>query len=575
MTFLKPWRYLLLAPLAIAAVAAFSACGGDDSGGATNTPGASGTGTPTDMAPDSQQTLSVNDHAEPATLDPQAAAYSGELPIVHNTYVTLFDQDPKTSQLTPWAAAEVPTTANGGISADGLTYTIKLKPGLKFSDGTPLTAPDFVYGIIRGYNLKVSGAGYGGFISTIKGAKEALALDTKSATYVQDVQKALKDSVVAVDATTIKIVLAVPSASFLYNLFLPITAAVKQANVETLGDKFGQASGAAQMVTSGPFTMKEWAPKDHVTFSRNDNYTATHQAYLREVIIKFITDLNQAYNAFQSGQLDEAQVPVVVYPTIKTDPRVRQEPEFGPRWITVDVTLPPWDNKDFVIGMNQATDREAIVRDVYFGIRQAWAAPCVKAVANCDPTLFSNLEFNLDKAKASIAKAYPNGNIPAVTLDTVDDPTANALSTTLQQQWSKVGVTVNIVPATQKSLQADMLNHVSGTQVTGWSMDYADPTDLWNTKTIASLGATNFGFYSRPAYDKLVADQDKALDANQRKQLLIDIQKFYAADPADITFSVQLRTDIFNPKVKGMIGSPFDYEIYGDQFLREVYISKS
>ncbi|MBC8104401.1 MAG: hypothetical protein H7Z41_17635, partial [Cytophagales bacterium] len=199
MNLVRQWRYVLLAMLAIVALGVMAACGDDDDA-ATNTPGATTTGTagPSDMAPDSEQVLRINDPAEPVTLDPQALSYTGENMIAHNLYITLFDQDPETSQLTPWAAAEIPTAANGGIAADGLTYTIKLKEGLKWSDGTPLTASDFVYGIIRGYNLNISGLGYGGFFSNIKGAAEALELDSESATYVADVNALLSPNVVAV-----------------------------------------------------------------------------------------------------------------------------------------------------------------------------------------------------------------------------------------------------------------------------------------------------------------------------------------------------------------------------------------
>ena len=574
MSLLKNWRFVLSTAVALTVVIGLAACGDDDNGGGGNGQTAAPSGAPSDLAPDAQQIFRTNVGAEPTSIDPQAQSYTYEATIVKNTYLNLFDQDPKTSELTAAGASEVPTTTNGGIGADGLTYTIKLKSGLKWSDGSPLTAQDFVYGIIRGYDLNVSGKAYGGFFTTIKGAKEALALDPASATYVQDVNNLLKDNVVAVDSQTLKVTASVKSVSFLYNFTLPITAAVQKANVEALGEKFGQQAGAAQMVTSGPFTIKEWAAKDHVTLERSDTYTAGRKAYLKTVEVKFIEDTNQAYNAFQAGQIDQVAVPPSVYPGIKSDPRVQQEPEFGTRWITVDVTLEPWNNKDFVIGINQATDRETIARDVYFGIRSPWAATCAQAVLDCDPSLFSNLEFNLDKAKASIAKAYPNGNIPTVTLETVDDPTTKALVTTLQTQWKAVGVNVDLKTTDQKTLRADMKNHVSGTQITGWGMDFADPSDLWSIKTTDSLGANNLGFWSRPEYDTMYANQDKEFDAAKRKDLLVQLQKFIAADPADITFAVQNRTNIVADKVKGIVESPFDYQVIGDQLLVDIYIAK-
>jgi ABC-type oligopeptide transport system substrate-binding subunit len=574
MKMVRQWRYILLATLAIVALAVLAACSSSDDSTSTPTPKASG-GLPADAAPDAQQLLTINTRAEPSSIDPQVMLYTYEASITNNTFLNLFDQDPTTSQLTPNAASVVPSTTNGGVAADGVTYTIKLKPGLKWSDGTAVTAADFVYGIIRGYNLNVSGAAYGGFITGLKGATEALALDPKSATYVADVNAKLKDSVVAVDATTLKLVAAQPSVSFLSNFILPITAAVKQSNVEALGDSFGQAAGAAQMVTDGPFTIKEWVAKDHMTLARNPNYTAGPLALLKEVKFTFIADQNQAYNALQAGQSDEVSVPPSSYPGVKSDPTVHQEQEFGTRWLYVDVTIPPWNNKDFVIAINQATDRATIGRDVYFGLRQPWAAPCAAAVLDCDPTLFTNLEFNLANAKASALKAYPDGNIPAITLEGLSDPTTQTLIQTLQSQWQQIsGVHVTLSTTDQATIRSDMKKHISGTQISGWSMDYADPTDLWGTFTTASLGATNTSFYSRPAYDTLEAQQDTQTDPTVRKATLKQLQQSLAADPPVINMFVALRTDQFSAKVKGIVTSPFDYEVIGDQFLEDMYIGK-
>src|SRR5881409_1745245 len=102
MALFKHWRYLVLALLSVAALTAFAACGDDEEEKATTTPGASGE--PTDMAPDADQKMTVNIRAEPNTIDPQGHSYTYEANVVKNTYMTLFDQDPKTSELTPYAA---------------------------------------------------------------------------------------------------------------------------------------------------------------------------------------------------------------------------------------------------------------------------------------------------------------------------------------------------------------------------------------------------------------------------------------------------------------------------------------
>src|SRR5258708_19569998 len=140
----RQWLYLLLATLAIVALAALAACSSSDDSTSTPTSNASGSATPkasgppADAAPDAQQLYTLNTRAEPSSIDPQAQSYTYEATVVNNIFLTLFDQDPTTSQLTPNAPAEVPSATNG-ISTHGLTYTLKPKPGLNSTDATPVT----------------------------------------------------------------------------------------------------------------------------------------------------------------------------------------------------------------------------------------------------------------------------------------------------------------------------------------------------------------------------------------------------------------------------------------------------
>jgi ABC-type transport system substrate-binding protein len=575
MSLLKQWRHLLLAVIAIAALGALAACGDDDTGGsASPTQSGSPSGAPSDAAPDSDQKLTMNIRAEPGSIDPQAQGYTYEATVVNTIYTTLFWQDPTTSQLTPRAALEVPTKDNGGISADNLTYTIKLNPDLMWSDGTPVTAADFVYGIERGFNLNVA-INYGGFFTNLKGGDKAIAEDPTATDYFTKVQADLAEGVVAVDAHTLKLVADHASASFLSNFVLPINSAVKQSNVEAVGDTFGTAAGAAQMVTDGFYMVKEWVAGDHLTLVPNPYYKLGHPAYIKEMTMTFTEDQNQAFTALQSGQADEAPVPPTSLDSVKDDPGLHQEPEFGMRWIYVDVTIPPWNNKDFVIGINQATDRAAIAQDVYKGVRAPLFAPCLEGVLGCDQSVFGNLDFDLTAAKASVAAAYPSGTIPEITIEVVNDPTTQSLAQTLQSQWQQIpGVKVNIVTAEQNTLVADMKAHKSGTQISGWQMDYADASDLWVIWLSTNIPGTNKGFWDRPDYDTLEKQQDAQFDSTQRVATLKQLQQFLAADPPAIFFSSQTRTNLYSSKVKGVVESPFDFEVVGDNFIEEMYISK-
>ena len=123
MKMVRQWRYLLLATLAIVALAAVAACSSSDDSTSTPTPKGSGSpaasGPPADAAPDAQQLLTINLGAEPSTIDPQAQSYTYEATVVNNTFLTLFDQDPTTSQLTPNAASAVPSRRTAASARTG------------------------------------------------------------------------------------------------------------------------------------------------------------------------------------------------------------------------------------------------------------------------------------------------------------------------------------------------------------------------------------------------------------------------------------------------------------------------
>ena len=125
---------------------------------------------PADAAPDDQQKLTVNLGAEPETLDWQVSEFEQDIAVEHLLARGLFFFDSKVN-LVPGLAAQIPTKENGGISADALTYTIKMKPGQKFSDGNLLTAKDMEYSIKRMLDPKVAG-NYAGFFYDLKGGDD-------------------------------------------------------------------------------------------------------------------------------------------------------------------------------------------------------------------------------------------------------------------------------------------------------------------------------------------------------------------------------------------------------------------
>ncbi len=203
------------------------------------------------------------------------------------------------STVVPVLAAALPT-----VSPDGLTYTFKLRTGVKFHDGTDFNADAVVYNYNRWQNFPAGdlqdnayyyGAVFGGF-----GTASNVA------------------SVTAPDEQTVVFTLKTPQSNFLLTQTLQVfgiesPTALKAANADLTpikDNKYAQGSlpQGQDMVGTGPFMFKEWVPGDHVTIVKNPNYwDAANAAHVDQVTFKPIGDSTAKLQALQSGGVDLAQ----------------------------------------------------------------------------------------------------------------------------------------------------------------------------------------------------------------------------------------------------------------------------
>lgn len=263
----KLW-YLLAAGLLLM-VTALSACGPTAAPGNNNGPKKGG---------------SIVDglFEEPDSLLPQGSVETYADLVDATIWASLFYGD-NTGIIQPGLAKEVPTTANGGISSDGLTYTIHLRPNLKFSDGSPLTSDDVVFtiGLIQNKDF---------------GAKTN-----------PSVFKGI-DSVTNPDPSTVVIKLKEINVAFLALAltdpinFTPLPKAV-YGSLDP-ASIYKSDNNLAPKVSSGPFMIKDRVKADHITVVRNPNYYQAGKPYLDQITFKIIPDQNTILTAFQSGQID-------------------------------------------------------------------------------------------------------------------------------------------------------------------------------------------------------------------------------------------------------------------------------
>lgn len=191
-------------------------------------------------------------NGEPASLDP-ARAEQGEKgeAFIDNVYERLVDVGPEGPDLIPSLATEVPTTENGLVSEDRLTYTFPLREGVVFHDGTDFTAEDVVYSWERVMTMNLPEGQAGALVDSI-------------------------ESVVAIDDFTIEVQLIEPDASFLYSVVLnPAASVVSPEAVEANGGIEADAPSEwmdANMVGTGPYTFGEWRRGESLTMEIFEDY---------------------------------------------------------------------------------------------------------------------------------------------------------------------------------------------------------------------------------------------------------------------------------------------------------------
>ena len=249
--------------------------------------------------------------------------------VLDNTVEGLFGydgNDPK--KIVPRLAAELPTAENGGISEDGLTYTIKLRPNLTFSDGSPVTAADVEYSFERMmvYSTDVGPAGL--LLEPLVGTAELVRPDGDT-TYAQ-----IDKSVETQGDDTVVFTLAKPFAPFLSELAGYYSSVYSKADAVSKGDWSGEASdwqdfnnapeGSTEYATTGtlatgPFTIERYDVGTTVVLQRNDNYWRD-PAQLSRVILQSVPDDNTRIQLLSTGDADMAArdaFPQSLLPTIK------------------------------------------------------------------------------------------------------------------------------------------------------------------------------------------------------------------------------------------------------------------
>ncbi len=437
--------------------------------------------------------LTIGRREDSTTFDPIKTAQNIDNWVFSNVYDVLVRVDKTGTKLEP-GLAESWTTSD-----DGLTYTFKLRDA-KFSDGSPLTAEDAAFSLLR--------------------------IRDDAASLWGDSYKVI-DTAVATDAHTLTIKLKNPSAPFLSTLALPNASVISKKGMETLGPD----AYAEKPIASGAFTVEEWRRGDRVILKKNPNFWEADRVKLDGVEWVSVPDDNTRMLNVQAGQLDTAIfVPFSRVEEMKKDPNLNVDIDASTRedHLLINHAHGALGKKEVRQALDMAIDKKAIVDAVTFGQGTVANSYIPKGALY---HYADNLQRPYDPAKAKEMLAAAGE--PSLTLNYLvraGDEVDEQIAVLLQQQLQKAGITANLQKV-DASQEWDMT--VAGDydiSVNYWTNDILDP-DQKTTFVLGHDSNNNYMTnYKSDAVKDLVAKARLELDPKKREAMYVDIQKMAKED---------------------------------------------
>jgi peptide/nickel transport system substrate-binding protein len=507
-----------------------SACGGSGHG-----PSATSSGSSTSTA---DTTLSSS------TASGQPAA-GGTLTLANEANIANLDQlAPPTNNEALWAIQQIsqplvivdakgkvaPVVASSySLSPDKLTWTFKLRPGIKFSDGTPVTPKDVKFTIDQ----------------TKKSDTWGFLLDT-----VKDVRATGADSVVI---RTTKPTAALPAELALFaNGIVPAG----------YGGKTEKAFGKAPVGT-GPFMVKDFRPGASLTLVKNPHYWRSGHPYLDEVKLLGIPDPNSRIAQLEGNQLDVIESPPwSQLGALKQKPGLKAtvSPLSRLDWFELNAAKPPFNDPTVRQAVSLAIDRSKIAQASLFGYGApagSFLAPSVPFASGKAPAA------NPDAARKLLSSSSYHGEPVTLLLNGVDAPSRTAAQIA-QQQLGAIGMKVKLSTLDQSTVLNDIFSGHYQMGVSYLTSDIQDPAEL------ASYFLQSRGFHTNVKTDGFKAKVDAAagaFDPATRAKLYADLQRAVGATNGFVAYQYEPYVYAMQDKVQG-----FDVSPTGAQTLENVSV---
>jgi oligopeptide transport system substrate-binding protein len=529
-----------------------AACGGNDKKETTKTE--------TEGLATSQK-IEISSPAPLSTLDTTQTMDKNTFTIVQHLFEGLYRFEDDSTPI-PGLAEKV------AISDDGLTYKFTLKDDIKWSNGEPITAQDFLYSWKKLVTPETIGPN-AYLLDNVKNSKE-IRNGEKSVDEMGISAPSDKEFVVELDQA---------QPSFLTVVSIGWLAPQNKEYVEKQGKEYAQDSD--HLIYSGPFILTDWdASSDSWTLKKNPEYYEADKVNLEEIKVNTIKEENTGINLYQSGELDLARISGQYVAQYQDDAGYVTHSDVANYFLDFNKqegTAPA--NVHLRKAIAQAIDKDALAKSVLNdGSKPLNGLIPRNLYKNPDTSEdfreFSgdHLEYDVEKAQEEWKKAQADlGDKVKLSVLVSDDDNGKKLSEYVQSQLQEnlkgLEITINAQP--KNNVLESRKNKKYELSLSGWIAGSSDLDSYFNLYDGTS--AYNYGGYENKDYDKLVTDA-KTIHANDPEKQFDDYKKaediLLDQDAAQVPLYQSASNYLINPKIKGI-----SYHLYGDYFnLRTAFL---
>ncbi len=483
--------------------------------------------------------------------------------------------------LTRLNAAGVPQPAiaqSWTVSPDGRTYTFHLRAA-DWSDGTPVTAQDFVYAWQQALDPR-NGSQESSMLAYIQGANALLNLQLPDpakdaagyrAAVAQIAPLESQLGLSAPNADTLVVTLAAPTPFWLPMTALPVYFPAPEADVARWGMS-AYAQDPQHLLSDGPFVLSAWSPNSSIEMERNPDYWNASHVALAGIHAEIVPSDSTVANLYQAGQID-AVLPTIGSPELtefEHQPGFVSVPQSAVEYVQFGVKTPGLNQRLVRLAFSEAVDRSGLASQVAGGGAQPAYALTPPVIDYMPGKLFTSLVGHVlplqaapSQARADLAgglRAAGLSKLPALTLLCPSDAASENEAAALQAMWkSTLGIQVAIDSPDNSTYVADVESGDFQLALIGWNADYNDPTTFLDLFQGGS--PDNFGGWSDAAFNSDLKAASATSGAPRGSDLAAAEKELLAQLPV-IPLWWPARNYIVRPGVSGVIISPTGPDYY-------------